>query len=193
MQWSRAFAMNQPIRPAFLRLEQPADVQAVNAVIRTAFASNPHSRQTESDIVHRLREAGELTLSLVAQAGDPQSPGPVVGHATFAAVSISGGACDWFGLGPLAVLPDWQGAGIGGELARQGLRALRQQGAAGCVVLGEPGYYGRFGFRSTPALQLPGAAPGCFLVLPFARVVPMGTVQLNAAFDLAPAPDWTFP
>ena len=177
----------------FFRLEEAGDEEALDALIRAAFAQNPHSRQTEADIVRLLRDAGALALSVVAQAGDRQSPGPLVGQATFAEVTISGGACDWFGLGPLSVLPGRQGAGVGAELVQQGLRALQQQGAAGCVVLGEPGYYGRFGFRSTPALQLPGAPPGCFLVRPFARVVPMGTASLHAAFHLAPVQDWTFP
>lgn len=177
----------------FLRTEAPADADELDAMIRAAFAGNPHSRQTEADIVRQLRKVGDMALSLVAQSGQPDSPGALVGQIVFTRVAIDGGACDWFGLGPLAVLPYRQGAGVGGELVRQGLRALQQQGAAGCVVLGEPGYYGRFGFRSTPALQLLGAQPGCFLVRPFARVVPMGTVHLHPAFDLAPAADWTFP
>ncbi len=185
--------MKQARPDFFLRAETPADVAEVDSLIRAAFADNPHSRQTEADIVRQLREAGDLALSLLAQAGEPQSPGPLLGQATFTAVTISGGACNWFGLGPLSVRPDRQGAGVGAELVRQGLRALQQLGAAGCLVLGEPAYYGRFGFRSTPALQLPGAPPGCFLVRPFARVVPMGTVHRHRAFDLAPAADWTFP
>jgi putative acetyltransferase len=185
--------MNPPAEPWFLRPEQPADAGELDALIRSAFAQNPHSRQTEAAIVGLLREARALALSLVVQAGSTQSPGPLLGHAAFVEVTISGGACGWFGLGPLSVLPPYQGAGIGAELVRQGLRALQQQGASGCVVLGEPAYYGRFGFRSTPALQLPGAPPGCFLIRPFARVVPMGTVSLHSAFQLAPAQDWTFP
>jgi putative acetyltransferase len=177
----------------FLRLEAPGDADELDAMIRAAFARNPHSRQAEARIVGLLRESGQLFLSCVAQSGQPEAPGALVGQVTFTRVSIDGGACDWFVLGPQAVLPYRQGAGVGATLVRHGLRALQQQGAAGCVVLGEPGYYGRFGFRSTPALQLPGAPPGCFLVRPFARVVPMGTVHLHPAFELAPAADWTFP
>lgn len=177
----------------FLRAPAPGDVDELDAMVRAAFARNPHSRQTETDIVRTLREAGDVALSLVAQSGQPDAPGALVGQVIFTRVTIDGGACNWFGLGPLAVLPYRQGAGVGGELVRQGLRALQQQGAAGCVVLGEPGYYGRFDFRSTPAMQLPDAPPGCFLVRPFARVVPMGTVHLHPAFALAPASNWTYP
>ena len=185
--------MNPQQAGFFLRPETPADVGELEAMSHAAFAQNPHSRQTEASVVAGLRAAGQLFLSLVAQSGQPQAPGALVGHAVFTRVSIDGGACDWFGLGPMCVLPYRQGAGVGTELVRQGLGNLQQQGAAGCVVLGEPAYYGRFGFRSTPALKLPGAAPGCFLVRPFARLVPMGTVRLHPAFDLAPAADWTFP
>lgn len=181
-------------RPAFfLRAEAAGDVTEVDALTLAAFETQPHSRQTEGAIIHRLREAGALSLSLVAQAGVPQSPGPLVGQVTFSPITIAGDAPNWYDLGPLSVVPDWQGKGVGTELVLQGLRTLRQRGAAGCVVLGEPAYYGRFGFHSTPALTLPDAPPGCFLVRPFARIVPMGEVSLHAAFDLADPSDWTFP
>lgn len=185
--------MNPVQESFFLRAEIPADVDELTAMVSAAFASNPHSRQTEAQIVARLRESGHLFLSLVAQSGQPEAPGALVGQVIFTRVTIDGGACDWFGLGPLAVLPYRQGAGVGAELVRQGLGALQERGASGCVVLGEPAYYGRFGFRSTPALQLRGAPRGCFLVRPFARVVPIGAVHLHPAFDLAPPADWTFP
>jgi putative acetyltransferase len=185
--------MSQQQAGFFLRVEAPADADELDALICTAFARNPHSRQTEAQIVARLRKAGHLFLSLVAQSGQPEAAGALVGQVVFTRVTIDGGACGWFGLGPLAVLPERQGAGVGTELVLQGLRSLQREGAAGCVVLGEPGYHGRFGFRSTPALQLPGAPSGCFLVRPFARAVPMGTVHLHPAFELAVAGDWTFP
>lgn len=182
------------MRPAFfLRHEVAADVIAVDALTLAAFESQPHSRQTEGAIIRRLREAGALSLSLVAQAGTPSSPEPLVGQATFSPICITGDAPNWYGLGPLSVVSDWQGKGVGAKLVLQGLRTLRQRGAAGCVVLGEPGYYGRFGFHSTPALTLPDAPPGCFLVRPFARIVPMGVVSLHPAFELADPADWSFP
>lgn len=171
-----------------LRPEAPADVPAIRRVTEQAFRNHPHSRQTEVAIVDALRAAGGMTLSLVAhRAGD------VVGHAVFAPVTISGGAGGWFSMGPLSVAPAVQGLGIGSELVWHGLRTLRQLGAAGCVVLGEPAYHGRFGFRSTPALRLEGAPPGCFLVRPFERLIPMGVVSYHAAFELADPADWTFP
>lgn len=171
-----------------LRTESPADVLAIRAVTEDAFREQPHSRQTEALIVDALRRAGALSLSLVAHRA-----GRVVGHAAFSPVTISGGAPGWYSLGPLSVASAEQGAGFGTSLVWHGLRTMRHQGAAGCVVLGEPAYYGRFGFRSTPALRLDGAAPGCFLVRPFERLIPLGTVQYHEAFDLAEPSDWTFP
>ncbi|HNK33546.1 MAG TPA: N-acetyltransferase, partial [Plasticicumulans sp.] len=58
----------------------------------------------------------------------------------------------WFGLAPLAVAPAYQGRGIGARLVRTGLAALQARGAGGCVVLGEPAYYARFGFAALPVL-----------------------------------------
>ncbi len=171
-----------------VRTEAPADVAAIRSVTEDAFREHPHSRQTEAQIVDALRRAGALSLSLVAYRG-----GRVVGHAAFAPISITGGATGWHSMGPLSVAPDAQGAGVGTALVWHGLRTLRQLGAAGCVVLGEPAYHGRFGFRSTPALRLEGAPPGCFLVRPFQRLIPMGTVRFHQAFDLAEPSDWTFP
>lgn len=171
-----------------LHAEKPSDVGAIESVTRAAFLNQPHSRQTEWALVTGLREAGALTLSLVAQVN-----GELVGHIAFSAVHIAGGATGWYCLAPLSVLPDYQHQGVGTELVWQGLRNLRRRGAAGCVVLGEPAYYGRFGFRSTPALQLDQAPPGCFLVRPFERVVPLGEVHLHAAFDQIHTADWTFP
>jgi len=171
-----------------LRAETPQDVAAIRSVTEDAFRLQPHSRQTEAQVIDALRRAGALRLSLVAQQG-----GRVVGHVAFSPLTITGGATGWCSLGPLSVAPDVQGLGIGSILVRQGLQALRQTGAVGCVALGEPAYFGRFGFRSTPALRMEGAPYGCFLVRPFERLIPMGTVRYHEAFDLVEPSDWTFP
>ncbi len=183
-----------------LRPELPGDACAIEAVTIAAFAHAAHTSHTEQFIVRELRALGQLAVSLVAVEqgaevdgdleGDVEgvghSVGRIVGHVAVSPVTIApapaGGA--WYGLGPLSVLPPYQGQGIGSQLMRlalERLRALPQ--AAGCVVLGEPAYYTRFGFRGEPALVLPGVPPGYFMAIVFAGQVPAGVVQYSAAFD----------
>ena len=160
-----------------IRNEAPRDREAIHDVVTAAFADMEHSNHTEARIVDALRAAGVLRHSLIAVDGDE-----VVGHVAFSPVEIDGTRTDWLGLGPVAVRPDRQGEGIGAALIREGLERLRAEGAAGCVVLGEPGYYGRFGFRAEPGLRLPDVPPAYFQALAFDREVPSGGVAYHAAF-----------
>ncbi|WP_089177373.1 N-acetyltransferase [Bosea sp. AS-1] len=161
-----------------IRLEQPGDADAIRALTTEAFATAPHSSGTEVAIVDGLRAAGELTLSLVAV-----EDGEIVGHVAFSPVTIDGAERGWFGLGPVSVRPGRQHSGIGSELIREGLRRLRENGAGGCVLLGDPAYYGRFGFANDPALVLEGVPPEYFMRLGFGAEQPAGTVRYHAAFD----------
>ena len=63
------------------------------------------------------------------------------------------------------------------------LGALREQGAQGCVLLGEPAYYGRFGFRAEPGLVLPGVPPEYFQALCLRPPMAQGEVQYSPAFE----------
>lgn len=160
-----------------IRQEQEQDCDAVKQVTADAFALMEHSNQTEPAIIAALRDAGALTISLVATDGDE-----VIGHVAFSPVTIDGEDHGWFGLGPVSVRPDLQGRGIGGALIRQGLNELRAQGAAGCVLLGNPGYYRRFGFENDPDLRYPSAPPEYFMRLTFGGSDPTGQVEYHAAF-----------
>lgn len=124
-----------------IRKEVPADVSAIEAVTVAAFRSAENSSGTEQHIVAALREGGELVISLVAE-----EHGQVVGHIAVSPVTISDGAANWYGLGPVSVVPERQAQGVGTLLVTRALEELRSLGAAGCVVLGEPSYYARFGF-----------------------------------------------
>ena len=161
-----------------LRLETPDDITAIDAVTTAAFASAPHTSHTEQFIVKGLRDAGQLTLSLVAIAD-----GNVIGHVALSPVSVSDGSSGWFGLGPISVLPEYQRCGVGSRLMREALGVLREKGAAGCVLLGEPEFYSRFGFKLDPILVLPGVPPGYFQSLSFGSSSPQGTVSYHEAFD----------
>lgn len=160
-----------------IRQETPFDFDAIRHVEIQAFANHPFSRQTEHLIVDALRDAGALSLSLVADDG-----GSVVGHVAFSRVLIDGAEVGWYTLGPIGVLPDRQKQGIGSRLIDEGIKALRNLGANGCCLVGEPNYYRRFGFRNTPDLGIPGVPPEYFMCLPLSGEIPRGSVALHPAF-----------
>jgi len=163
-----------------IRAETAADTQSIEAVTAAAFLEAPHTSGTEQYIVNALRRAGKLTLSLVAEID-----ARVVAHVALSPVSISDGSAGWFGLGPVSVLPQLQGRGIGSRLVREALRMLRESGASGCVVLGEPEYYGRFGFKADSNLVFPGPPPEYFQAIAFHPVNARGTVMYHEAFEAA--------
>ena len=160
-----------------IRSERSGDAAEIRQVVTAAFADAPHSDGTEGAIVDALRADGALTVSLVAVAD-----GLIVGHVAFSAVTIDGSDVGWFGLGPVAVLPDRQRQGIGGALVRAGLDRLRNQRARGCVVLGDPGYYQRFGFAADPQLRYPDAPAPYFMRLAFGPEIPAGCVAYHPDF-----------
>jgi len=162
-----------------IRNEVPADAPAIEALTAAAFLAAEYSSHTEQFIVNALRRAGQLSVSLVAE-DDGQT---IVGHVAISPVRISDGSSGWYGLGPVSVGPGQQALGIGTRLVNEALAALRGMGASGCVVLGEPAYYGRFGFAATPALVYPGVPPQYFQALPMAGAMPSGTVAYHAAFE----------
>lgn len=161
-----------------IRPEEPTDAAAIRALTEAAFAGAEHTSGTEGAIVDALRAAGALTLSLVAE-----QDGAIVGHAAFSPVRIEGEDSCWFGLGPVSVAPDRQGGGIGAELIREGLSVLQNRDAAGCVVLGDPAYYGRFGFTSDHALRYPGVPAQYFQSLQWSGDPAAGEVAYHPGFD----------
>lgn len=161
-----------------IRAETSADRQAIEAVTVTAFSGAEHTSHTEQHIVNGLRKAGQLSVSLVAELN-----GAVVGHVAISPVAISDGARGWFGLGPISVLPQYQRSGIGSQLVREALRIIRRRGASGCVVLGDPDYYSRFGFRVNPDLGFPGVPAEYFQTRSFDSSQPRGIVSYHEAFE----------
>lgn len=160
-----------------IRPEKPEDAAAIHRLTALAFSEAPHSSGTEQLIVDRLRAAGALTLSLVAD-----ETGDIVGHVAFSPVTVSGEAGGWYGLGPISVAPSRQRQGIGSALVHEGLLELRQLGAKGCVLVGDPAYYGRFGFEADPAFVYPDVPPEYLLRLAFSPVYAGGTVTYHPGF-----------
>lgn len=160
-----------------IRSEAHADIDAITNVTVAAFRTLEVSHHTEQFIVAALRAADALSVSLVAEID-----GRVVGHIAFSPVTISDGTPNWYGLGPVSVLPEYQRQGIGKALVTEGLRRLNALNAAGCCLVGHPDYYRKFGFRNTPGLNVEGVSPEFFLALPLDGRAPQGTVTFHEAF-----------
>ena len=178
--WSPSWARSpQGGGNLIIRPETSNDYQAIREINTAAFADHPYSHQTEHLIVEALRAAGALTISLVAEV-----EGKVVGHIAFSPVTINGTFHQWYALGPVAVLPALQRQGIGTKLVKEGLKSMRALGAKGCVLVGDPAFYSRFGFSHNPALTLEDVPPDVFLCLPMTEPVPQGKVEHHLAFSV---------
>ena len=159
-----------------IRPEHPCDVDGIDRVIQEAFAGAPHSDGNEAAIVRNLRGSEGLAISLVAEEDE------IIGHIAVSPVSFPDRTDRWFGLGPVAVRPDRQGDRIGARLIEQALADLRERGASGCVVLGDPAFYGRFGFRNDPSASFPGVPTEYFQLVVFKGDTPRGPVTYHPAF-----------
>ena len=161
-----------------IRDETESDAEAICEVTKRAFEDHPYSRQTEQSIIDALRAANALTISRVAEID-----GKVVGHIAFSPVTVSDGSHEWYGIGPVSVLPEFQGQGIGKSLVNDGLALLKARGGEGCVLVGGPQFYKRFGFRNFPELILEGVPQENFLAYPFREKVPHGSVTFHPGFS----------
>ncbi len=161
-----------------IRNEQPSDIPHIFKLTQAAFKDIEYSSHTEQFIVNALRSSQQLTISLVAEY-----EGQIIGHIAFSPVSISDGTTDWYGLGPVSVQPEFQNQGIGSQLIHAGLDKLKMLKAAGCVLLGDPDYYARFGFKAKPELILQGVPAEYFQILCFTDKMPHGDVVYAKAFN----------
>lgn len=159
-----------------IRPESPADVDTIDAVVEAAFG-----RRDEADLVRALRadSSWRADLSLVAVEGDR-----IIGHIAFTQATVDGSPV--LALAPLAVAPDHQRHGIGSTLVREALRRVSAGPTATVVVLGDPAYYGRFGFQ--PARQLGITGPfgdiDEFQALGTGTSSPRGRLSYAAPFGL---------
>ena len=160
-----------------IRSETGADVSAIAEVTVAAFKTLEISKHTEQFIITALRAAKALTLSLVAEVD-----GRVIGHIAFSPVTISDGTRNWYGLGPVSVLPEYQRQGVGKALIQEGLSRLKDMNAKGCCLVGHPDYYRKFGFKNMPELVLEGVPQEVFFALSFDGHTSQGTVTFHDAF-----------
>lgn len=161
-----------------IKNESLSDYHAIDALIQSAFANHPYSNNTEYLIVQKLRADNALALGLVAEVENN-----IVGYIAFSEVLINGQKANWYGLGPIAVLPKFQRQGIGTLLIRQGIDKIKKQGAHGIVLVGDPTYYNQFGFLRHPELIYNAAPEEYFLSIPFIPEYKKGVVEYHPSFS----------
>ena len=160
-----------------IRNEMHNDVCRITEVTIEAFKTLEISNHTEQFIIEALRADRALTVSLVAEMD-----GRVIGHIAFSPVTISDGTPNWYGLGPVSVLPEHQRKGIGKALIKEGLSRLKDMKAQGCCLVGHPDYYRRFGFKNMSGLVYEGVPQEVFFALSFDGHTPQGAVAFHDGF-----------
>ena len=165
-----------------IRPERPADYPAVYRLVRAAFADSEHTDGDEQNLVERLRRTPDYIPALSLLALDGELP---VGHVLFSRVRV--GEDEALALAPLAVLPAYQGRGVGSARVGAGHRAAAGLGFTHSIVLGHPGYYPRFGYRPAAphGIFCPFDAPEDAFLVANLRGEPVslrGTVAYSPAF-----------
>lgn len=161
-----------------IRDERPEDIEVIYSIVRGAFAGREYADGDEQELVNDLRRRDALSVSLVAE-----TEREVVGHIAFSPAEASDGSGPWFALAPVSVRPDLQLKGIGSDLINEGLKRIRAKGAVGCILVGNPDYYCRFGFALAPEHVPEGQPEAYFQMLCFTGHLPAGPVQFHRAFD----------
>lgn len=160
-----------------IKNETDADDTAITEVTVAAFKSLEISSHTEQFIIEALRAAKALSLSLVAEMD-----GRIIGHIAFSPLTISDGTQNWYGLGPVSVLPEFQRQGIGKALIQEGLSRLKDMNAEGCCLVGHPDYYRKFGFKNASEIVCEEVPQEVLFVLSFDGHMPKGEVAFHVAF-----------
>ena len=140
-----------------IRQAKPEDFDAIYSLVKTAFQTAKVSDGDEQDFVLKLRKGRYIPeLELVAE-----EDGVLIGHIMLTGASIreNGGCFGTLLLAPLSVALEWRAKGIGAALIREALAKAAALGHSSAVLIGDPGYYGRFGFHSVASISYPGV-PG---------------------------------
>lgn len=158
--------------------EQPGDQAAIHDLTRRAFAGRPYAAGDEQELVDALRAVGALALSLVARLD-----GQIVGHLALSPATHESGAAGWYTLGPISAAPALQRQGIGAALMATARSWLEAQGAAGCILTGDPRYYSRHGYVPAPDHCPPGEPAQYFQLLPLRGPAPTGRFRFHPVFS----------
>ncbi|WP_296583266.1 GNAT family N-acetyltransferase [Xanthobacter sp.] len=160
-----------------IRNEAVGDILVIRRVVTNALKVLAQSTGAEAAIVEKLREDNALVLSLVAE-----DEGEVIGYLAASAARV-GAQAGWSLIGPLAVLPSRHRQGIGSALMAEAIHRLRAS-MRGVALVGDPAYYGRFGFRSFPRMSVTGCPPEVVQALTFEDIEPCGELFHHQAFGL---------
>ena len=138
----------------------------------------------EADLVEQLVQHGDSVISIVAVEN-----GRIVGHVLLSRMDVEsdGAALNAVGLAPVAVIPEWQRRGIGSALIEAAIAGARRSGVEMIFVLGDTGFYGRFGFAAETARPFASPYAGAhFQALAIGRALQptlTGTARYAPAFD----------
>ncbi len=168
----------------FIKDEQAGDINQISHIQYSAFKGHPilgGAEPVEHILVERLREADGLTFSLLAEENGCQ-----IGHIAISPAKVGDSDSGWFLLGPIGVLPEHQGKGVGSQLIHESLSRLRNQGADGIVLVGEKKFYERFGFDTHPGLQYEGVPSMFVLGLSLSGAPVRGKITAHEAFTGKP-------
>ncbi len=164
-----------------IRRESPDDYNGIYTITKAAFLDRPYAGGDEQDLVNLLRSTHALSLSLVATLEEH-----VVGHIAFSPAINTDDSGPWYAIGPVSVRPDKQRQGIGIALILEGLKQIKDLGAIGCILTGNPTYYQRFGFVLSPDNVPAEESKDYFMVNTFKSMKPVGTFQFDKAFYSLP-------
>jgi putative acetyltransferase len=164
-----------------IRRESIADRDAIRSLTARAFSGLSFSDGREPLVIDALREASALALSLVAVLREQ-----IIGHVAFSEVGPPGQS-GWLALSPVSVEPPLQRRGVGSLLIEAGLQGIREQGARGCVLVGEHRYYRRFGFVVAPAFAPSQYPPQHFQIVRFGDSFPSAPIAFHPAFSVGRA------
>lgn len=162
---------------SLVRAEEPRDREAIYDLTSRAFAPMPFAAGDEQDLINVLRDAGALSLSLVAEQN-----GEIIGHLALSPGAHECGDGDWFVLGPISVEPALQKKGVGGTLIAHAKAWMKAKKARGCILVGDPNYYPRHGFLPAPGNSPENEPPEYFMVLMFDGTIPAGRFSFHPAF-----------
>jgi putative acetyltransferase len=162
---------------ATIRLEGRGDAPQIRDLLEASIPG-----YGEADLVDLLRRDGDIVLSLVAEEDDF-----VIGHVLFSRLMVENeaGSSPAVALAPLAVYTEYQQHGIATRLVREAHACLAAMGETLSVVLGEPGYYGRFGYSHRRAAHFESAYQSPYLMaLSFGAAPWEGRLVYPRAFSL---------